>query len=96
MQINISLENRPANRGEVARGDVIECGEKRIMLPADNEPIFECDEILLCGTGHSETILSATINNACTLHYLVTGIDAPRGYLFRWFAGKLNGSSVLN
>ena len=66
----------------------IERGDKRIMLPADNELILECDEILLCGTEHSETILAATINNAYTLDYLITGIDAPRGYLFRWLARR--------
>jgi len=66
----------------------IERGEKKIMLPVDNEYILECDEILLCGTEHSETMLAATMNNAYTLHYLITGIDAPRGYLFRWLARK--------
>ena len=66
----------------------IERGDKRIMLPADNELILECDEILLCGTEHSETMLAATINNAYTLDYLITGIDEPRGYLFRWLARR--------
>ena len=62
----------------------IERGDNRIMLPADNEPILECDEILLCGTENSEAMLAATLNNVYTLDYLITGIDAPRGYLFRW------------
>jgi len=75
---------------------VIEHGEERIMLPADSQPLFECDEILFCGTEHSETILSATMNNAYTLDYLITGIDAPRGYLFRWFARRSNGRRLLN
>ena len=66
----------------------IERGEKRIMLPTDNELILECDEILLCGTEHSENMLAATMNNAYTLHYLITGIDVPRGYLFRWLARR--------
>lgn len=66
----------------------IERGDKRIMLPADNEPILECDEILLCGTENSETMLAATLNNVYTLDYLITGIDAPRGYLFRWLTRK--------
>lgn len=66
----------------------IERGDNRIMLPADNEPILECDEILLCGTENSETMLAATLNNVYTLDYLITGIDAPRGYLFRWFRRK--------
>ncbi len=74
----------------------IERGEKRIMLPADSEPLFECDEILLCGTEHGETMLSATLNNEYTLYYLITGTDAPRGYLFRWFARKRDEGRVLN
>ena len=66
----------------------IERGDNRIMLPADNEPILECDEILLCGTENSETMLAATLNNVYTLDYLITGIDPPRGYLFRWLRRK--------
>jgi hypothetical protein len=59
---------------------------ERIMIPGDDEPLCHRDEILMCGTEHSETMLSATMNNAYTLHYLVTGTDAPRGYLFQWLA----------
>ena len=66
----------------------IERGDNRIMLPADNEPILECDEILLCGTENSENMLAATLNNVYTLDYLITGIDPPRGYLFRWLRRK--------
>ncbi|MEE8365832.1 MAG: NAD-binding protein [Gammaproteobacteria bacterium] len=59
---------------------------ERIMMPGDDQPLCHHDEILMCGTEHSETMLSATMNNAYTLHYLVTGTDAPRGYLFQWLA----------
>ncbi len=64
----------------------IERGDKRIKLPEASEPIEFCDEILFCGTEHSEIVLAATLNNAYTLDYLVTGIDAPHGYVFRWLA----------
>ncbi len=64
----------------------IERDGERIMIPGNDEPLFDCDEILMCGTEHSETMLNATMNNAYTLHYLVTGSDAPRGYLFKWLA----------
>lgn len=74
----------------------IERGDQRIMLPTDDELLYECDEILLCGTEHSETMLSASMNNAYTLHYLITGLDAPRGYLFRWLARNSAEVSVLN
>lgn len=62
----------------------VERGEKRMMLPDDDEVLQQCDEILLCGTEHSETMLAATMNNPYTLHYLITGEDAPRGYVFQW------------
>jgi len=68
----------------------IQRGDKRIMLPNDNETLYAGDEILLCGTEHSETMLSASMNNGYTLHYLITGKDAPRGYLFQWLESRLN------
>ena len=43
------------------------------------------DEILFCRTEHSETMLSATLNNVYMLDYLLSGRDKSRGYLFRWF-----------
>ena len=66
----------------------IQRGDNRVMLPKNNEPLHMGDEILLCGTEHSEAILSASMNNAYTLHYLVTGKDAPRGYLFQWLESR--------
>ena len=64
----------------------IERDGERIMLPADDAVLHYCDEILLCGTESSESMLAATMHNAYTLHYLVTGTDAPRGYVFQWLA----------
>ncbi|MDH3220279.1 MAG: NAD-binding protein [Gammaproteobacteria bacterium] len=59
-------------------------GEQRIMLPADGELLQLDDELLFCGTEYGERMLAASMNNAYTLDYLVTGEDKPRGYLFRW------------
>jgi len=73
----------------------IERGEGRIMLPGLDERLELCDEILLCGTEHSEVILDATLNNPYTLDFLVTGVDAPRGYVFQWLAGLRKADSVL-
>jgi Trk K+ transport system NAD-binding subunit len=55
-----------------------------LMLPADKEPVMIGDDILFCGSERAESLLSATMNNADTLDYLVTGRDPARGYLFRW------------
>jgi hypothetical protein len=65
------------------------------MLPEGNEPLELCDEILFCGTEHSEVMLTATLNNPYTLAYLITGIDAPRGYVFQWLASLRKADEVL-
>ena len=62
----------------------IERDDRQIMLPADSERLQIGDALLFCGTEQGERLLSATMNNAYTLEYLVTGEDRPRGYLFRW------------
>ena len=72
----------------------IERDQQRMMLPDDDETLRSCDEILLCGTEHGETMLSATMNNIYTLEYLVTGKEPPRGYLFRWLASLSNAPAV--
>ena len=59
-----------------------------LMLPSDDETVVAGDGILLCGTEHSERLLRATLNNPYTLHYLTTGVDAPRGFVFQWLAGR--------
>jgi voltage-gated potassium channel len=72
----------------------IQRGEYRIMLPEDKEPLLPGDEILFCGTEHSESMLSASMNNDYTLHYLITGNDAPRGYFFQWVERLRNRKPV--
>jgi len=69
-------------------------GENRIMLPSENELVVAGDEILFCGTEHGERMLSASMNNAYTLDYLITGRDKPRGYLFRWLENRFNRVSI--
>jgi len=64
------------------------------MLPGDGEPVMPDDEILFCGTEHSEVMLSATMNNAYTLDYLLSGRDKPRGYLFRWLDDRGNKAAL--
>lgn len=66
-----------------------------IMLPGSDEQLNPGDEILLCGTEHCETLLNASMNNAYTLHYLITGIDAPRGNFFRWIERLSNPADKL-
>lgn len=67
---------------------VIVRGTKQLMLPEMEEPVFQDDEILFCGTERGERLLAATLNNPYTLHYLVTGTEAPRSYFFQWLARR--------
>jgi hypothetical protein len=69
-------------------------GENRIMLPEENELLVAGDEILFCGTEPSERMLSASMNNAYTLDYLISGEDKPRGYLFRWLDNRFKQAGM--
>jgi len=69
-------------------------GESRIMLPDENELLVAGDEILFCGTEHGERMLSASMNNAYTLDYLISGQDKPRGYLFRWLDNRFKRAGM--
>ena len=70
----------------------IKRGDQNIMLPDENEQLYLNDEILFCGSEHSETMLSASMNNAYTLHYLIHRKDPPRGYFFKWLEQWRHGS----
>ena len=69
-------------------------GEARIMLPDEKKLLQAGDEILFCGTEHGERMLSASMHNAYTLDYLITGQDKPRGYLFRWLYNRSRRTSA--
>jgi len=66
----------------------VERDDRQIMLPADGERLQAADALLFCGTEQGERLLAATMNNAYTLEYLVTGEDRPRGHLFRWLDAR--------
>jgi Trk K+ transport system NAD-binding subunit len=63
---------------------VVRRGGELLMFPEDTEVVRLGDRILFCGTERSERLLRATLNNPYTLHFLTTGVDAPRGFVFQW------------
>jgi len=67
-----------------------------LMLPTNETTINSGDSILFCGTIPAERLLAATLNNRYTLHYLITGKDVTRGYLFRYIERYLEGRSVAS
>ncbi len=97
---------RPLTLGEMRRNphdldgfidaiplSIARAGEQ-VMLPADDQPVQEGDEILFCGTEYGETLLVASMNNIYTLDYLVSGIDRPRGYFFQWLESRTGRSAA--
>lgn len=73
----------------------VERNDRQIMLPADSEPLQAGDALLFCGTEQGERLLAATMNNAYTLEYLVTGEDRPRGYIFRWLKNRGRQAAIV-
>ncbi|TDR57045.1 Trk K+ transport system NAD-binding subunit [Halomonas ventosae] len=61
---------------------------RSIMLPDRDFPLEGGDELLFCGVHWVKPILQATLHNPYTLRYVVTGVDAPRGYLFAWLDAR--------
>ncbi len=59
-----------------------------LTVPTDSEAVRSEDELLLCGTRRSRNLLEATLAGPYTLHYLTTGEELPRSYLFQWLARK--------
>ncbi len=65
-----------------------------MMLPGDSETVMLGDDILFCGTEAGENLLVATMNNAYTLDYLISGQDKARGYLFRWLEQRFQSAPL--
>ena len=67
---------------------VMRSGQELNVMPALTAAIQPGDQILFCGTAGSLRLLDATLNNEYTLHYLISGIDQPRGYVMQWFTRR--------
>ncbi len=75
------------------RTDTLKClplvlhrAQESVAIPNPHETcIATGDELLFCGTRHSQRLLDATLHNAYTLEYLTTGVERPRGLLMKRF-----------
>ena len=63
---------------------VIRSKEEVTVMPPADRVLREEDGILFCGTDRGRHLLDATLNNAYTLNYLMSGVDEPRGYVMQW------------
>jgi len=86
------LLRNPADRTSIidAMPLVLTRDGRDFMLPNDEFTVLAGDTLLLCGTHRARHLLSATVDNPYTLHYLVTGEEPPRGWLFQWLYQRIN------
>ncbi len=61
------------------------------ILSRPSTPMRQGDQILFCVTAHAHHLLNATINNECTLRYLISGKDEARGLVMTWILRKMAG-----
>ena len=62
----------------------VETADGVAIMPPMTTAVRPGDQILFCGSEAAMRLLDATLNNEYTLRYLMTGVDAPRGYLMQW------------
>jgi len=60
----------------------------RELLPEDDTELLPGDKLLFCGTRHAFSTMEWTLCHGPTLEYMLTGVDKPRGWLWRRFTGK--------
>jgi hypothetical protein len=68
---------------------VVRSEQDTVVLPQMSYLVNAGDQILFCGTNPAYRLLDATLNNEYTLRYLVTGVDAPRGFVMQWVWRKM-------
>ncbi|MCG8357076.1 MAG: potassium channel family protein [Kiloniellales bacterium] len=67
---------------------VLQSGEQTQVMPDLETPVRPGDQILFCGSPRAFHHLDATMNNEYTLSYLISGVEEPRGWLFKWLNGR--------
>ncbi len=73
---------------------VVESGGDPVVMPASTTTVRLGDRILFCGTPRAVRLLEATLNNEYTLRYLISGVEAPRGYVMQWLTRKMAARPV--
>lgn len=62
--------------------------DEELMLPGLDTPLQLGDEVLLCGSQRARLLIPSNIANVYTHHYLISGKEPPRGWVFEWFARR--------
>lgn len=62
-------------------------GSQHILAPDDRFCVQTGDRILMCGLPSAQRQMTWTLRHPNVLHYVLTGVDKPSGYLWQRFAG---------
>jgi len=83
------------------RNDILQCeilllerdDDKDLLIPDPNTALRAGDELLVIGTAAVRSELSLTLSNEYALHYVLTGDELPRGWLWQAFSARKTADS---
>ncbi|WP_295443959.1 potassium channel protein [uncultured Thiodictyon sp.] len=67
---------------------LLEHNDERQLLPDLDQRVRKGDQVLFCGRDGARAVMDWTLNDPHVLHYLVTGEDAPAGWVWRRLAQR--------
>lgn len=76
----------PANRDERLEMEILflhRDDDHHLVMPDERTTIRAGDEILLVGTASARSQLDLALSNEYALHYVLTGIELPRGWIWQ-------------
>jgi len=65
---------------------LVRANGEEVLLPEETEALEIGDTLLWCGRGGAQGWMSWSLYDSMVLHYLSSGISAPRSYVWRWGA----------
>lgn len=68
---------------------VVTRADHQFMLPGPEFELRSGDRLLLCGTHRARQVLHASVRNPYTLHWLATGEQPPRSWIFQWLYRRM-------
>ena len=67
-------------------------GEEAMLMPADDTSLRAGDRLLFCGEYGIGRKMNWVLHNSKAMTYVVTGCEAPDGFVFRWINRRWKGS----
>ena len=67
---------------------LLQRGEEQTLMPAATTPLQLGDVILFCGKHNALYFMSWITDNYNVLRYVISGMEAPGGWVWRWFQNR--------